>query len=107
MIPVGMTGWVESLDVEPGQNIKLEAPNLEYGRLSVYFLGGVGEFRVNGTLFSRQPPFSGAKVPVGKHKISCRMASEANARETEITVEKGKETVIEYEAGGKPVISIE
>ena len=103
----GMTGWVEALEVKPGQNIKLEAPELEYGKLSVYFLGGVGEFRVNGTLFSRQPPFSGVKVPVGKHRITCRMASEPGAREIVITVKKGTETIIEYEIGSDPVVSIE
>jgi serine/threonine protein kinase len=103
----GMTGWVESLDVEPGQKIKLQAPQLEYGKLSVYFLGGVGEFRVNGTLFSRQPPFSGVNVPVGKHRVSCRMAGESKKRQMEITVNKGKETIIEYEIGSDPVVTIE
>jgi serine/threonine protein kinase len=103
----GTTGWVETLDLNPGEDVKLEAAKLEYGSLSVYFLGGVGEFRVNGGLFKHQPPFSGVKVPVGTHRVSCKMAGEFKAREIEITIEKGQETVIEYEVGSDPVVTID
>jgi serine/threonine protein kinase len=103
----GVTGWIESVELNPGENIKLAAPKLEYGELSVYFLGGVGELRVNGKLFKQQPPFSAAKVPVGKHRISCRMAGEKEEREIVITVEKNRETIVEYEIGNDPIISME
>jgi serine/threonine protein kinase len=103
----GMTGWVETLELKPGESIKLEAPNLEFGELTVYFLGGVGEFRVNGNLFKQQPPFSGVKVPVGKHRVSCRMAGESGERVVEILVEKNRETIIEYEGGGDPTVKMQ
>jgi len=103
----GTTGWVQSLELKPGEKVKLEAPKLQFGKLSVYFLGGVGEFRINGKLFKEQPPFSGVLVPVGKHKVSCRMANESGNREFEVTVEKGRETIIEYEFGSEPVVTTE
>jgi serine/threonine protein kinase len=103
----GTTGWVESLELKPGENVKLEAPQLEYGKLSVYFLGGVGEFRINGKLFKRQPPFSGVEVPVGKHRVSCRMAGESTEKEIVITVEKNRNTIVEYEIGNAPVVSMD
>jgi hypothetical protein len=103
----GMAGWMESVELEPGENIKLQAPELEYGKLTVYFLGGVGELRINGKLFRQQPPFSAAKVPVGKHRIHCRMASEKEGRDIEITIEKSRETIVEYEVGSDPIVSME
>jgi hypothetical protein len=103
----GMTGWTESVDLQPGEKVRLEAPKLEFGTLSVYFLGGVGELRVNGKLFGQQPPFSSVKVPVGTHRLSCRMASESNGRSIEITIEKNRETIVEYEVGSDPVVSME
>jgi hypothetical protein len=103
----GMTGWTESVELKPGEEVRLEAPRLEFGKLSVYFLGGVGELRVNGKIFGQQPPFSSAKVPVGTHRLSCRMASEKSGRSIEITIEKDRETIVEYEVGSDPVVSIE
>ncbi len=103
----GATGWVETLELNPGEKLKLEAPKLAYGKLSVYFLGGVGEFRVNGKLFETQPPFSGISVPAGTHRISCRMANESNLMDFDITVVEGRETVVEYEAGSEPVVTID
>ncbi len=103
----GMTGWVETVDLKPGERIKLEAPNLEFGELTVYFLGGVGEFKVNGKLFKLQPPFSGVKVPAGKHRVSCRMAGESGERDFEILIEKNRETIIEYEGGGEPIVKMQ
>jgi hypothetical protein len=103
----GTTGWIESLELKPGDTVKLQASELEFGTLSVYFLGGVGEFRVNGKLFKQQPPFSGVKIPVGQHRVSCRMANETGSREFTISVEKDRETVVEYEIGGEPVVTLE
>jgi serine/threonine protein kinase len=102
----GATGWMESLDLNPGEKVRLEAPKLAYGRLSVYFLGGVGELRINGKLFEKQPPFSGVRVPVGTHRLSCRLANETQPTEFTVKVEKGHETVVEYEAGGEPVVTV-
>jgi hypothetical protein len=101
----GTTAWIETLELLPGESIKLEAPKLRFGELSVYFLGGVGEFRVNGRLYKAQPPFSGEKIPVGAHVVSCRMANEPKAKEFNILVEEGRETIIEYEVGSEPVIT--
>jgi serine/threonine protein kinase len=103
----GTTGWIETLELKPGESVKLEAPKLTFGKLSVYFLGGVGEFRINGRLFKTQPPFSGENVPVGTHRVSCRMANESEAVEFVISVEKGRETIIEYEVGSEPVVTQE
>jgi serine/threonine protein kinase len=103
----GTTAWIETLDLKPGENVQLKAPKLSFGSLSVYFLGGVGEFRVDGKLFRAQPPFSRESIPVGKHSVSCRMANEARAKELTISVEKSRETIIEYEVGGEPVVSYE
>jgi serine/threonine protein kinase len=101
----GTNGWIEALDVKPGERLSIEAPRIAYGQLSVYFLGGVGEFRVNGKLFKSQPPFTAVPVPVGSHTVSVRMASESAPRELTIAVEPGRETVIEYEAGKAPVVT--
>jgi hypothetical protein len=103
----GTTGWMEELNLEPGEKVALQAPVLSYGKLSVYFLGGVGEFRVNGKLFKAQPPFSGVSVVVGTHRVSCRMANESTVKEFTISVEEDRETVIEYEIGSEPVVTIE
>ncbi len=103
----GATGWIETLNLEPGERVKLTAPKLEYGKLSVYFLGGVGEFRINGKLFKAQPPFSGETLPVGDHVVSCRMANEAEEKQFTVSVLKDRETIIEYETGNEPVITRE
>jgi hypothetical protein len=101
----GVTGWLETIDLEGGETIKLEAPALAYGRLSVYFLGGVGELRIDGKRFKEQPPFTGASLSAGVHAISCRMTNDAKVVEFEITIEENQETIIEYEIGKEPVIS--
>jgi serine/threonine protein kinase len=103
----GATGWMETINLEPGEKVKLTAPKLEYGNLSVYFLGGVGEFRINGKLFKAQPPFSGETLPVGDHAVSCRMANEAEVKQFTISIVKNRETIIEYETGNEPVITRE
>ena len=100
----GVTGWEQVIKVAGGQNLTLTAPELKYGKLSVYFLGGVGELRVDGKPFKQQPPFTGARVPVGRHVVSCRMRNETEPREVAITVRNDEETVVEYEFGSEPVV---
>jgi hypothetical protein len=46
-------------------------------------------------------------VPVGVHRMSCRMANEDGNREFAVTIEDGRETVIEYEVGSDPVVTTE
>ena len=101
----GTNGWVEVLDMKPGERLSIEAPQIAYGQLSVYFLGGVGEFRVNGKLFKSQPPFTAVPVPAGSHTVSVRMAGDSAPRELTIAVEPGRETVIEYETGKAPLVT--
>jgi hypothetical protein len=76
-----------------------------YGALSVYFLGGVGELHIDGKPFKEQPPFTAASIPVGTHFVSCRMTNDPGRREFEITIEAGRETIIEYEIGKTPAIT--
>jgi hypothetical protein len=103
----GITGWNQVVDVKGGATETIRARELEYGALSVYFLGSVGEFQINGRTFSHQPPFSAVRVPVGNHPVSCRMAGDEGPKELNVRVEKGKETIIEYEVGREPSVSIE
>jgi len=103
----GVTGWIQVVEIKGDQKTSLQAKPLTYGKLSVYFLGGVGEFKVNGKRFRAQPPFSEAKLPVGQHAVSCRFESEESARELVITVEEGMETIVEYEQGHAPIVNIE
>ena len=77
------------------------------GSLSVYYLGGVGELWVDGKLFAYQPPFDKANIAAGVHKIACRMSGEESRRELTVTIESGKETVIEYEIGGEPAVVVD
>jgi hypothetical protein len=78
---------------------------VETGLLSVFFLGGVGEVKVNGKRFSQQPPFEGAVMPAGRYRVSCRMSGDSAPHEIAVTIAPGRETVIEYEMGGEPVVS--
>jgi predicted Ser/Thr protein kinase len=80
---------------------------LKPGSLSVYFLGGVGDVWVDGKLFSRQPPFEKAPLAAGKHRVACRMSDDNETREIAVDIQPGHETVVEYEVGGKPVVTEE
>ena len=84
---------------------KKKSPAPQPGSLSVYFLGGIGEFYLDGKLFKQQPPFTAMPVSAGRHKIGCKMHSDEAVREIEINVISGRETIIEYEAGKQPVAS--
>lgn len=101
----GMTGWLETVDLKSGETVRLEAAEIAYGKLSVYFLGGVGELRIDGEPFKEQPPFTAVSIPAGLHVISCRMANDSEAPEFEITIKEDQETVIEYESGQDPIIT--
>jgi serine/threonine protein kinase len=79
-------------------------PAPEPGSLSVYFLGGVGELWVDGQRFARQPPFEKAALAAGAHRIACRMSGDDSSQEITVTIQSGRETVIEYEVGGRPVV---
>jgi hypothetical protein len=81
--------------------------SVEQGSLSVYFLGGVGDVWVDDRLFSQQPPFEKAPLAAGKHRVSCRMSDDKESHEITVNIRSGHETVIEYEVGGKPVVSEE
>jgi predicted Ser/Thr protein kinase len=86
---------------------KEPAPIVEPGALSVYFLGGVGDVWVDGKLFARQPPFEKAAIAAGKHRIACRMSEDNQTHEVTVDIQPGHETVVEYEVGGKPVVTEE
>lgn len=103
----GMTVFEESVDVKGDERITLDPPRIAYGRISVYFLGGVGEFYVNGKKFDAQPPFTGVVMPVGSYKVSCEMFRDADSRSFEIAVVEGQNTIIEYEIGHEPSVSYE
>ena len=75
------------------------------GLLSVFFLGGVGEVTVNGKPFGHQPPFEGVVMPVGKYRVACRMSGDSEPREIVVKIAPGRETVVEYEMGGQPMVS--
>jgi predicted Ser/Thr protein kinase len=83
------------------------APTAAPGLLSVYFLGGVGELWVDGKLFSRQPPFEKASIAAGVHRVACRMSGDETRRELTVEIRPGRETVVEYETGGEPVVAEE
>jgi hypothetical protein len=78
---------------------------VETGTLSVFFLGGVGELRVNGKKFAHQPPFEGVSMPAGTYRIACRMTGDDAPREVMVTIRADAETVLEYEMGGTPVVT--
>jgi hypothetical protein len=77
------------------------------GTLSVYFLGGVGEFFINGRLFARQPPFDGVSLPAATYRMACRMSGDAAPKEIVVSIRPNQGTVIEYELGHDPVVTTE
>ena len=77
------------------------------GSLSVYYLGGVGEFFVNGKRFTQQPPFDGVTFPAGTYRMACRMSGDTAPKEFTVTIRPNRETVIEYELGHDPVVTYE
>ncbi|MDH3216706.1 MAG: protein kinase [Candidatus Krumholzibacteria bacterium] len=103
----GMTVFEEVVRIRGGVRRTLDPPILAYGRLSVYFLGGVGEFFLNGKKFNQQPPFTGAVVPAGRYTVSCRMFRGEDSRDFEIVVKEGQNTIVEYEIGSEPTIGHE
>jgi serine/threonine protein kinase len=103
----GITVLQEVVNVRPGSRATLDPPKIEYGRLSVYFLGGVGELKLNGKKFKQQPPFTGAAVPMGRYLMTCSMFRNEDSMEFQIVVKKGETTVVEYEVGNEPTISYE
>jgi serine/threonine protein kinase len=72
------------------------------GTLSVFFLGGVGEFFVNGKRFSQQPPFESAAIAAGTYRMACRMSGDKAPKEITVMIRPNRETVIEYELGRDP-----
>jgi len=84
---------------------RAQPPRVEFGTLSVFFLGGVGELRVNGKKFAHQPPFEGVTLPAGTYRIACRMTGDDAPREVFVTIRPNADTVVEYEVGGAPVVS--
>jgi serine/threonine protein kinase len=103
----GMTMFEEEVDVRGGKKITLDPPIVAYGRLSVYFLGGVGELLINGEKFDQQPPFTGAVLPAGTYQVLCAMFREEDTKQFDIVVKDGQITVVEYEIGNDPVVSFE
>ena len=105
----GTGGFKEVVDVKGGSKHAFDPPPAApaNGYLSVYFLGGVGEFFVNGKKFDQQPPFTGAVVPVGTYSASCRMFRSEDSRDFQITVTERTATVVEYEVGSQPRVSQE
>ncbi|MEE9269592.1 MAG: serine/threonine-protein kinase [Candidatus Krumholzibacteria bacterium] len=103
----GVTVFEEVVTVKKGSRITLDPPRLVYGRLSVYFLGGVGELWFNGRKFKKQPPFTSAVVPAGTHKVVCNMFRKQDTREITVVVKEGIDTVIEYEVGSEPSVTYE
>ncbi len=88
-------------------NDKPVLPRPPDGTLSVFYLGGVGEFFVNGKRFAQQPPFDGVAMAPGTYRMACRMSGDAAPKEITVTIRSNKETVIEYELGRAPVVSEE
>jgi serine/threonine protein kinase len=103
----GITAFEQVVNVRGGSRNTLDPPKVAYGRLSVYFLGGVGEFFLNGRKFKQQPPFTGVVVPTGQYTVSCNMFRNEDSREFQIVVKEGESTVVEYEVGNEPMISYE
>ncbi len=77
------------------------------GNLSVFYLGGVGEFFVNGKRFAQQPPFEKVSIPAGTYRMACRMSGDSAPTEIVVTIRPNEETVIEYEIGRAPVVTSE
>ena len=77
------------------------------GTLSVFYLGGVGEFFVNGKRFAHQPPFEKVNMPAGTYRMACRMSGDSAPKEIVVMIRSNEETVIEYEIGRAPVVTSE
>ncbi len=77
------------------------------GTLSVFFLGGVGEFFVEGKRFAHQPPFEKVSIPSGTYRMACHMSGDAAPKEIVVTIHPNQDTVIEYEIGRAPVVTTE
>lgn len=103
----GMTAFEEVVSVKSGRKITLDPPRIAYGKLSVYFLGGVGELKINGKKFKQQPPFTGVVVPVGTYAVAFVMFHEKDSRSFSVDVKEEQATVIEYEVGSEPAIGYE
>lgn len=103
----GITAFEEVVHLKGGVKTTLDPPRIAYGRLSVYFLGGVGEFHLNGKKFKQQPPFTGVVVPTGRYTVSCDMFRDKDSREFQIVVKEGENTVVEYEIGNEPTVTYE
>jgi hypothetical protein len=73
----------------------------------VYFLGGVGEVAIDGKPFSHQPPFEAVSMPVGTYRVACRMTGDMTPKEIVVRIEPDRGTVIEYEVGGEPVVTMD
>ncbi|NIM22461.1 MAG: protein kinase [Candidatus Latescibacteria bacterium] len=100
----GYARAMQMVEVRVKPKVEKPAPKPAPGMLSVYYLGGVGEFLLDGEKFSQQPPFTGAQVTAGRHIVTCRMFKDGSSKEFEITIQPGKETIIEYELGKEPVV---
>ncbi|MCI0451170.1 MAG: hypothetical protein L0Z51_02125, partial [Candidatus Latescibacteria bacterium] len=77
------------------------------GMLSVFFLGGVGDFFVDGKRFGQQPPFEKVTMPAGSYRMGCRMSGDVAPKEIVVVIKSNQETVIEYEMGRDPVVTTE
>ena len=82
-----------------------EAAAARYGTLSVYYLGGVGSVELDGAALP-DPPLTGYRVRAGRHVLRCRLPRDAEPHTLEVIVEPGRETVVEYELGGRPRATI-
>jgi serine/threonine protein kinase len=103
----GITVLEEVVNVRGGSRTAIDPPKIDYGRLSVYFLGGVGELKLNGKKFKQQPPFTEAAIPAGRYTLTCDMFRSEDSMEFQIVVKTGETTVVEYEVGNEPTISYE
>jgi len=103
----GMTAFEEVVSIKSGRKTVLDPPRVAYGRLSVYFLGGVGELKINGKKFKEQPPFTGVVVPVGTYVVALAMFHKKDTRSFKVDVKEEQTTVIEYEVGSEPAIGYE
>ena len=103
----GLTVFEETVNVAGNKTTTIEPPRVVFGKLSVYFLGGVGELHLNGKVFDEQPPFSGAVVPAGRYRVTCKMFKDEHTKEFDITVSEGRETIVEYMIGQDPNVTVE
>ena len=101
----GVASGSRAVEVQVKTTPTKKKPMPKPGRLSVYFLGGIGEFFLDGKLFEKQPPFTSAPVAAGRHTAGCKMSAGGSLKEFEIEVSSDKETIIEYEAGREPAVN--